>query len=192
MPSRKIPLEKRPQLAAAVAARYQQGSSTWPELEAEFDLTTRTLCILLREAGVEPNRTFGRRPANPVPADDAAVAYAAGASIREVAAKLGRSYGAVHKALAQHPGVKLRPPGPRRAASRRYPGPAPATRPPVTAARTGHGLPTRRGHQQVVSGECTGGLDGAASGDKSRHPVVVPSRAATRPQLSHTARMGDS
>jgi len=186
-------LEKRPQLAAAVAARYQQGSSTWPELEAEFDLTTRTLCILLREAGVEPNRTFGRRPANPVPVDDAAVAYIAGASIRQVAAKLGRSYGAVHKALAQHPGIVLRPPGPRRAASRRHPGPALTTRPSVPAgAPTGRRLPTRRGQQQGTSGDCVDGFDGTASGDAPRHPAGVPSRATTRPLLSFAARMGDS
>src|SRR5205814_8485079 len=75
----------------------------------EFGLTTRTLCVLLREAGVEPNRPFARHPPRePLPADTAAAAYTGGASIRQVAGQLGRSYGSVYRVLSEHPGVRMR------------------------------------------------------------------------------------
>jgi len=113
LPKRKIPLKARAQVAAAVAARYAQGIP-WMVMEAEFDLTARTLCILLREAGGEPNRGFGRNTKSPIPIVDAAAAYNDGASIRQVAKRLRRSYGSVHAALSACPDVELRPPGPKR------------------------------------------------------------------------------
>jgi hypothetical protein len=87
-------------------------------METEFDLTTRTLCILLREAGGEPNRGFGRSTKSPMPIVDAAAAYNDGATIRQVAKRLGRSYGSVHAALSACPDVDLRAPGPKRSRSR--------------------------------------------------------------------------
>lgn len=91
------------QLAAALAARHQQGE-TVAELTWATGIDRREVRRLLAAAGVAaPGRA---RP----PDDAAAVAagYRAGASIRELAAWHGSSYSAVRTVLVRA-GVTLRP-----------------------------------------------------------------------------------